>query len=216
MTRKVASNRPPTLHTALIGDPVSMWEKLAWDVDQFQDIQRSYPNETQPLAFAAINVCIAAWSLEKWTLAAWTKHQRDAGKKADEKAFYNFVRKNVPTQAICSTVANTAKHAFHREDESWEGGEVRIEWEDGDEDGPSTYVLKYIDHRKPYPIVAYGVFEAVREEWWKCLVALKLTDRERHSPEFFQNKLKRIFGGVQHALPPGAIEMQSQDRSRED
>lgn len=145
MTRKPSTAKSPTVHTALIGDPITMWEKLAWDVDQFQDIQRSYPDETQPLAFAAINVCIAAWSLEQWVRAAWIKQRRSAGEKADESLFYKTVRQLVPTQAICASVANTAKHVSHREDDDWKGGEVRIRWEDGDENGPSTYTLHYVD-----------------------------------------------------------------------
>lgn len=201
MPRKKPSEKSPKVHTALIGDPVTMWEKLCWDVDQFQDIQRSYPRETQPLAFAAINVCIAAWSLEKWALTAWKQRRDNTGKRPDEREFYELIRRHVPTQAVCSAVANTAKHASHREDEGWEGGEVRFEWKDGNDDVPSTYVLKYTDPRKG-DIVAYGAFEAARDQWWDCLLALGLTDRPQYSPEFFQNKLGRIFGGVPRIPPP--------------
>jgi hypothetical protein len=37
-----------------------MFSKLAWDADIFRDIQISYPDEPEPLAFAAINVCVSA------------------------------------------------------------------------------------------------------------------------------------------------------------
>ncbi|PCK77516.1 hypothetical protein [Rhizobium sophoriradicis] len=65
----------------LIVESITMWEKLCWDVEQFQDIQRSYPQERQPLAFAAINVCIAAWSLEQWAKIEWIKKMRSEGKE---------------------------------------------------------------------------------------------------------------------------------------
>ncbi len=124
MSRK-SSKKPPELLTVLVADAVTMWEKLAWDVDQYQDIQRSHPKERQPLAFAAINVCIAAWSLEQWAKTAWIQKERLKTEKETDSAFYSIVRQHVPSQGICVDIANTAKHARHRDD-SWEGGAVRL------------------------------------------------------------------------------------------
>jgi len=181
-----------------------MWEKLAWDVDQYQDIQRSHPREKQPLAFAAINVCIAAWSLGQWVKCAWKQERRLAGEKANDKLFYDLIQRLVPAQAICASVANTAKHAAHQDQEGWEGGEVRLDWEDGDENIPPTFVLRHVDSNQMKMEAAYSTFEAVRNDWWTCLVTLGFASGTQRSPEFMQNKLRRIFGGTIHPLPPGA------------
>lgn len=75
--RKGKPQHPPTRHTVLIGNPVTMWEKLAWDIDEFQDIQRLAPDEREPLVYSAINVCIAAWSLENWVVATLKARWRE-------------------------------------------------------------------------------------------------------------------------------------------
>jgi len=58
--RKSDPEMSPTTHTVIIGDVHQMWEKLFWDVEVLGDIQRSYPEEYMPLAYAALNVCIAS------------------------------------------------------------------------------------------------------------------------------------------------------------
>lgn len=186
----------------IIGDAVKMWEKLVWDVDQYQDIQRSNPQERQPLAFAAINVCIAAWSLEQWAKTAWMKRERSCGSGASESDFHALVRQLVPYQRICVDIANTAKHARHR-DESWEGGEARLEWQEADEDGPSTFLLMHVNKVGERKVLAYNTFEAVRNDWWKCLVSMGLATGPQYSPEFMQNKLRRIFGDGAYHLVEG-------------
>lgn len=186
----------------IVADAITMWEKLAWDVDQYQDIQRSHPQERQPLAFAAINVCIAAWSLEQWAKLAWTQKKRSSGEKANETDFYTIVRRQVPGQGICADIANTAKHAFHRDD-GWEGGEARLEWQDGDEDSPSTFLLMHVHPSGTRSTLAYNTFEAVRNDWWACLVSMDFATGPQYSPEFLQNKLRRIFGARTYDLPEG-------------
>ncbi|MBB2713974.1 hypothetical protein N2597_11490 [Rhizobium sophoriradicis] len=198
MSRKSPS-KPPEVHTVLVVDSITMWEKLCWDVEQFQDIQRSYPKERQPLAFAAINVCIAAWSLEQWAKIAWIKKMRSEGKEVS--GFSTLVRQNVPGQGICADVANTSKHANHR-DEDWQGGEVLLEWEDGDEDVPSTFSLRHVGSSNIDRASAYETFEKVRNDWWKFLVSIGLASGPQYSPEFMQNKLRRIFGSRDYELPP--------------
>lgn len=66
--RPVGGN--PRRHTAIIGDVETMWQKLVWDIYQFDEIQRSNPDLKELLGFAAINVCIAAASLADWTVAS--------------------------------------------------------------------------------------------------------------------------------------------------
>ncbi len=206
MSRK-SSNIPPEVHTVIVGNATTMWEKLAWDVDQYQDIQRSNPQERQPLAFAAINVCIAAWSLEQWAKTAWMKRKRSCGSEARESEFYALIRQMVPNQGICVDIANTAKHARHR-DESWEGGEVRLEWQDGDEDAPSTFLLIHVDKVGERRFLAYDTFDAVRNDWWACLVSMELATGPQYSPEFMQNKLRRIFGDRTYDLPAGSYPLE--------
>ncbi len=202
MARK-SSKKPPEVLTVLVADAVTMWEKLAWDVDQYQDIQRSHPKERQPLAFAAINVCIAAWSLEQWAKTAWIQKERLKTETETDASFYSIVRQHVPSQGICVDIANTAKHARHRDD-SWEGGAVRLEWQDGDEDAPPTFLLIHVHASGAESILAYNTFEEVRNHWWTCLVALGLATGPQYSPEFLQNKLRRIFGDRTYDLPDGA------------
>ncbi|NTG20647.1 hypothetical protein G6L00_09400 [Agrobacterium rhizogenes] len=192
MSRK-PPNSPPEVHTAIITDANTMWEKLCWDVEQYQEIQRSYPKERQPLAFAAINVCIAAWSLEQWAKTAWMQQARAGGQAADSAVFYTLVRQNVPDQGICADIANTSKHSIHR-DEDWQGGEVQLEWDDGNEDIPPTFALRHVSSSGMNKVLAYNTFEAVRNDWWKFLVSIGLAAGAQYSPEFMQNKLKRIFG----------------------
>ncbi len=202
MSRKSPS-KPPEVHTVLVADSITMWEKLCWDVEQFQDIQRSSPQERQPLVFAAINVCIAAWSLEQWARTAWIKKLRSEGKEASASDFHALVRQNVPGQGICADVANTSKHASHR-DEDWQGGEVLLQWEEGDEDAPSTFSLRHVGPSEIDRAAAYATFEKVRNDWWKFLVSIGLASGPQYSPEFMQNKLRRIFGGRNYELPPEA------------
>ncbi|MBO9195043.1 hypothetical protein J5277_13110 [Rhizobium sp. 16-449-1b] len=177
----------------LITDVVTMWEKLYWDVEQYQDIQRSHPHERQPLAFAAINVCIAAWSLEQWARTAWLSNIRNDSRKADGNLFNDFVRQHVPEQAICADIANTSKHAAYR-DENWQGGEASLEWEDGDEDMPPTFVLRHVGSAGAAKVSAYETFDKVRDHWWSLLIAVGLAAGPMYPPEFMQNKLRRIFG----------------------
>lgn len=77
----------PTRHTAVIGDVSTMWQKLAWDIQVFDDIQRDAPQEREPLGFAAVNVCIAASSLRNWTETAFAQRRRREGKSYDRAEF---------------------------------------------------------------------------------------------------------------------------------
>ena len=56
MSKRIdGSKHPPTLHTLIIGDVRTAWEKMYWDIDVFGDVQRSYPEEQAPLAYVALN-----------------------------------------------------------------------------------------------------------------------------------------------------------------
>ncbi len=198
--RNGESSKPPETHTAIIGDPVTMWEKLAWDVDVFEDIQRSYPDERQPLAYAAINVCIAAWSLEKWVVSACKREARKEPGGFDVTEFRRVLKTAIPQQAMCAAIANTSKHA-HYDESDWSGGAVAVDWEVGDEDSPSGWMLNHIDSTGRSRNLAFNSFMALRDNWWSHLVALGLATGVQTFPEWKQNKLRKIFGHIRH-LPP--------------
>jgi hypothetical protein len=179
-------------HTAIIREPVNMFSKLAWDADVFRDIQISYPDETEPLAFAAINVCISAWSLRNWVESARKKQVRAQGLQFDRAAFWAEIAVEIPEQCACDAIANTAKHANFG-DESWPGGSVVLEWEDGDEDSPPGYVLL---HRTRDRSLNFAVnrFAALCDNWWGFLNRYAMADGHNRLPEWQQHKLNRIFG----------------------
>ena len=112
--RTPTSNENPARHTVVISDVVSMYWKLSWDIQQFDEIQRDYPEVVEPLAYAAINVCISALSLRDWTVAAFVAKSRADGKKVNESMVVDHIHKHILQQAMCEAIANTAKHArFH-------------------------------------------------------------------------------------------------------
>ncbi len=196
---------PPTVHTAIIRDAGDMWSKLAWDADVYRDVQVGYPNETQPLAYAALNVCIAATSLRDWVASEVARQARAGGLNFDEKAHLAAMYAAVPEQALCEAIANTAKHARHRHGD-WPGGEVRLEWEEGDEDCPPGYMLHHLNGNGQGGGLAVNTFEALCGNWWNFLMALDLAKNQQRTPEWQQNKLRRIFGDLDDlALPAGCV-----------
>lgn len=193
-------------HTAIISDPVGMWSKLAWDADVFRDIQTSYPDERQPLAYAAINVCIAATSLRDWTREVLKQQSKEAGETWDINAFYHDVATAIPEQSACVAIANTSKHSEFRERE-WTNGEVHLTWEEGDEDVPSGYVLYHVISGSHSEGFALNRFDTLCRNWWTFLTVRGLTDGQADMPEWRTNKLNRIFRPyIQPAVLRGVVE----------
>ena len=183
-------------HTAIIGNPVDMWSKLTWDVDVFRDIQTSYPDERQPLAYAAVNVCIAAASLQDWVKVFLERKANEAQETWDDDAFYTDVVAAIPEQSACVAIANTSKHSEFRE-RRWLNGEVRLTWEEGDEDIPSgSYVLYHVISGSHSEGFAVSRFDALCRNWWTYLAAHGLTDGQTGIPEWRTNKLNRMFRPV--------------------
>lgn len=178
-------------HTAIIREPVHMFSKLAWDADVFREIQIDYPDEPEPLAFAAINVCISAWSLRNWTESVFAKQQRARGDEFDKMAFRATLLVAIPEQAACEAIANTAKHATLGEG-AWPGGRVDLEWQEGDEDAPPGYVLL---HRTDSCELGFAVnrFVSLCDHWWAFLTQLGMTAGHERLPDWQQRKLHRIF-----------------------
>lgn len=187
---------PPDRHTAIIREPADMFNKLAWDADVFSDIQRRYPDEKEPLAFAAINVCISALSLRNWTKSALARATRHAANESFEKSFNARIATTIPEQAACDAIANTSKHSTFRESE-WMGGNVDIEWRDADESSPPGYLLVHRDADDALVTLALSRFQSLCDHWWAFLSTNEMTGGYRRIPEWQQRKLNRIFG-----IPP--------------
>lgn len=179
-------------HTAIISDPVGMWSKLAWDVRIFRDIQVSCPDEVQPLAYAAINVCIAAASLQDWAETFLERKSKEAQESWNKDAFYRDVVATIPEQPVCVAIANTSKHSKFRE-RKWINGEVRLTWEEADEDIPSGYVLSHVISGSHSEGFAISRFDTLCRNWWAYLAAHGLTNGQTDVPEWQTNKLNRIF-----------------------
>ena len=181
-----------TKHTAIISDPASMWSKLAWDADCFRDIQTNYPDEKEPLAYAAINVGLAASSLQDWTKKCLQRGAEESDRTWDEDAFFTDLRAAVPEQSTCAAIANTSKHMdFHQR--RWVNGEVLLVYEEGNENVPSGYVLYHVIAHSHGQGFAVNRFDALCRNWWKFLTARGLTDGRSDMPEWRSNKLNRIF-----------------------
>jgi len=128
----------PTSHTAIVGDVAGMWSKLRWDADLFRDLQLAWPDEQEPLAYAAINVCIAASSLRDWVKADLRRREPRADRPSP-KDIVQEIWAAVPLQPMCEAIANSAKHSVLSD--RWDGTAV-LAWEE-DEESPPGYVLRY-------------------------------------------------------------------------
>lgn len=196
MTRKErrSAGRIPSEHTVVIADATTMWAKLAWDIDNFSALQRDYPDMIEPLGFAAVNVCIAAWSLKNWVWTAYARQERQHRRTPAKDDFHLRLYAAVPEQRMCEAIANTAKHAALEEGE-WHGGSVRIDWVEADEDSPGTYVLRQFQPGVDGDTLALSRFGDLERNWLDFLKALGF-DAPRHvyDLEFRQRRLREIFG----------------------
>lgn len=128
---------------------------------------------------------------------------RATGSKFDRDAHREAVRVAVPEQAMCEAIATTAKHAEHRDDK-WLGGQVSLEWQEGDEDGPPGYILRHRNGGGRDEDLAVNNFEALCSNWWAFLRSLGLAQEVERIPQWHLNELHRIFGDPDdRILPPG-------------
>ncbi len=123
--RRAPPQKSPKLHTLIIEDVHSAWEKMYWDVDVFGDVQTAYPEEHEPLAYTALNACLSASMLENWSLVAWKQQCRQKDLKKKSNDFFDLLADFIPNQGLCVDVANTTKHGNHRE-ERWSGGQLSL------------------------------------------------------------------------------------------
>lgn len=180
-------------HTVVIDDPLSMWAKLAWDIEIFREVQASYPDEAQPLAYAAINACIAAKSLYDFVVTATKSLKRKQKIPIDDVAFAVDLANAIPGQAICSAIANTAKHGIIDEGK-WHGGRVELHYREGDEDCPPGFVVYHVSGQQDSAALAMKTFTDLLDNWWSYLELHGFTNGENRVPEWQQNKLRRMFG----------------------
>ncbi|WP_259781612.1 hypothetical protein [Aestuariispira ectoiniformans] len=180
-------------HTAVISNPTEMWCKLAWDVDVFRDIQTRFPKENQPLAYAAINVCIAANCLRNWAIAFFKRKSEQAGEPWDKSGFIAMVNADIPELSACVDIANTAKHSNFKE-AHWTGGQVCLEWEKAYEGNPPGYVLYHVNSGSHGKGMALGQFDSLLINWRKFLTTHGFIDEKFNMPEWQTNKLVDVFG----------------------
>lgn len=184
----------PTLHTAVIADVPTMWEKLTWDIAQFDDIQRSSPDLREPLGFAAINVCISASSLRDWTVAAFVRKRRGLGQTVDQQRVIDHIYAHVPQQRMCEAIANTAKHSRFNAAQ-WPDGIVRLDWEEESESDPPGYVLRHIHAGGAFDSIALNAFGDMQRSWWGELQNLGFAfSANPHGFEWQQRRLRDFFG----------------------
>ncbi|WP_158266327.1 hypothetical protein [Allosphingosinicella deserti] len=169
-----------------------MWTKLTWDAEVFREIQIAYPDEPEPLAYAAINVCIAAQSLRNWVENSLAIEARKRKEKFSADLFLADLYYHIPQQAMCEAIANTAKHARYN-DERWPGGEVRLEWHEGNEDAPPGYMLRQAEAGETVGELAANRFQELCDHWWAYLSLRNLSAGTSRLPAWQQRKLHRIF-----------------------
>lgn len=181
----------PTIHTAIIGDVAGMFSKFAWDLQQFRDIQSAWPSEQQPLAYAAINVCLAASSLQDWVATEMVRRGRAAGQKITQSSAISAIHAAIPAQVAMAAIANTAKHS--ELDSRWPDGRVEIQFYEGDEDCPPGFVLHHHGQLNGQAI-ALNHFIDLRSAWWRFMLDHSLVTEKDKYLDWEQSMLKRMFG----------------------
>ncbi len=192
MIRRSPTSELPSRHTVVVSDVESMFWKLSWDIIQFDDLQRNQPDLIEPLAYAAINVCIAASSLRDWAVSAFVSKTRESGRKVTEAEVVKHIHAHVLQQAMCEAIANTAKHSRFNEGQ-WVGGSVRVEFDEPSEDDPGGLILRHIHEDGAYSGIALNAFMNLESNWWGVLQNLGFAF-PRTPPEWRQRQLRAIFG----------------------
>ena len=189
---KQSSEDTPTRHTVVLSDVESMYWKLTWDIQQFNDIQRNSPDFVEPLAYAAINVCIAARSLRDWTVSTFVEQRRAEKRPIKESDVVDHILAHVTQQGMCEAIANTAKHArFH--EGKWARGSVRVDIAEPNEDDPGGLILRHLHEDGAWPSLALNAFMSLESNWWGELQNLGFAFA-RTPPAWRQRQIQEIFG----------------------
>ena len=174
--------RPVEERTIVLSAPVHAWEKLAWNVDQFSDLQRSGNQEIQPMCYAFIDVCIAAWSLQEWVKNSLPKAEWDKLKQR--------VYSTVPAQEMCCSIANSAKHANYAGEWS---GIMGLRFLPNDEDVEGGWIVMHQEGTET-TWTTLSVVDSLPRDWHSFLSENSYIPEGYKGPEWFQNKMDRIFG----------------------
>ena len=164
---------------------------MYWDIDVFGDVQRSYPEEQEPLAYAALNACISAWSLESWARTAWKRQRRKTGGSGKVSEFNSRLETMIPHQGLCADVANTTKHGEHRESR-WLGGRLDLRYDDACENSPSGFVVLKSEGIRTSSL--YNDLHDLPHLWWKFIKEVDLVSGKQPTPDWWQRKISRMFG----------------------
>lgn len=188
--RPEKSEKLPALHTLIIGDIRAAWSKMYWDVDAFGDVQRSFPEEHEPLAYLALNACISASSLENWARTRWMQQERKKKFRVKEKDFTDLVDAKIPHQGLCVDVANTTKHGKH-EERRWKNGELNFRYDAASEHDPPGFVILKLHESKTS--ILYNDLHDLPNLWWEFLKEVDLVSGEKPTLEWWQRKISRMF-----------------------
>jgi hypothetical protein len=191
MTRRTSTCELPSRHTVVVSDVESMFWKLTWNIHQFDQIQRTDPQVHEPLAYAAIDVCIAASSLCDWTAAAFVSKKRELGEQVTKADVTAQIDAAVPQQAMCRSIANTAKHSRFEEGD-WAGGSVRIDSDPPSEEVPGGLFLRYVNNNGATTSIAANELQLLETNWYAALQTLGFTF-PRTPPKWMQLHYQRIF-----------------------
>lgn len=191
--------RSPKDHTVIVSDVQQMWEMLYWNVEVFGDIQRSYPVEYMPLAYSALNVCIASSSLQDWSKkrASRDTKVRGSGTRWSAKEFEEHLYRRIPLAADCRAIANTTKHSDFAQGARGSVSLV-LEKSEPDEFDPGGYALRLIKDGEDQTNFFYNEVHDLPNTWWTFLREVDqvpdLNISER-TPFWYRSKMSRVFGG---------------------
>ncbi len=180
------ARRPVQQRTLILKDALSMWEKLAWNVDVLEDIQRLQNDEFQPLCYAFLDACITAQCLQEW-VCQQLETKGEQGRKAFEAQTYA----KIPDQLMCVSIANSAKHANYSGDWS---GTLELVFEPSDEDVQGGWSVRHIYPGSEERLVTVANLRELCFQWFSLLVERGLVHGPYTSPAWFSNKMRRIFG----------------------
>ena len=164
------STASPARLTLLAGGAQHVWIKLQWEAAGLRRAREAQPFDLISTIYGAINFAITVQSLEDWTAKA--RVARDRSKGGGRVAHAKEIEEAVPMQAAFRDIANTAKHAHHRED-NWLGGKVEIVQTPAFVGTSREYVLVYHgDNGRTH--TSLDLFDQVTKQWLQLLTRWNL------------------------------------------
>lgn len=190
MSRTSRKDRPPVeKRTLILRNALTAWEKLAWNVDQLEDVQRLQNDEMQPLCYAFLDACVAAQCLQEWVA-------QQSGVKGDDarKSFEARIFARIPDQQMCVSIANSMKHANFSG--SWPGA-LELVFEPSDEETSGGWVIRHLTTENDEQVVTIAALRQLSHQWFRLLVEFGHVDGPYLSPSWWTTKMRRIFGDLE-------------------